>query len=129
MSESISLLLIEDDSEFSEILQRRFQRRGFQMVVCDTPDAALQLVAQQSFDVAIVDGTLRGHDGFGLVHELKRLSPSLKCIMLSGDSSDQAITRALDAGASDYLFKPCSLVNLEQAVNKAAELQNGEMHV
>lgn len=119
--ENKSLLLVEDDSEFSEVLQCRFQRRGHRVVACETPEDALQSAATQNFDVAIVDGLLRGRDGVDLVQTLKQRRPSLPCIMLSGNSSDAAMERASNAGASMYLLKPCSLADLEAAVNQVAE--------
>lgn len=119
--ENRSLLLIEDDIELSEILQRRFERRGHRVVTCEMPEQALQSATTQDFDVVIVDGLLRGRDGVDLVQALKHKRPSLPCIMLSGNSSELAIARALNAGVSRYLLKPCSLVDLESAINQVAE--------
>ena len=127
--ETKTLLLVEDDGEFSEILQRRFCRRGLDVVIRETPEEAFQATQVQDFHVAIVDGSLRGRDGVELVRNLKQKCPSLPCIMLSGNSSDQAIARAFSAGVSMYLLKPCSLQELEDAINEVCEKNTDNMRV
>ena len=119
MDRACSLLLVDDDEEFLEILVRRFVRRGLQPTGATSPQSALAAALEKKFDVAILDRSLPGLDGLELMVRLKQAQPDLRVILLSGHGDKQAITQARDCGAFDYLVKPCSLVELETAVANA----------
>ncbi|HUY91585.1 MAG TPA: response regulator [Pirellulales bacterium] len=119
MDHACSLLLVDDDEEFLEILVRRFVRRGMQTTGATNPQSAMQAVQEQKFDVAILDRSLPGEDGLELMLRLKECQPELRVILLSGHGDKQAVTQARDGGAFDYLVKPCSLADLETAVRSA----------
>ena len=117
----ISLLIVEDDEEFLAILARRFTRRQMAVVACETAEAALRAATQQKFSVAIIDGTLNGRDGVGLVRQLQ-FDEDLRVIMLSGRVDAQFADYARRVGVCEYLCKPCSLADLEAAVQRVARL-------
>jgi DNA-binding response OmpR family regulator len=112
------ILLVDDNAEFLEILERRFTRRGFAVVAC-TDAAAAEAIDRQSLDVAIIDLSLRSGDGLELLKRLKRANGELAAIILSGSSDERTVRLARESGAFDYLVKPCSLVDLEAAVRRA----------
>ena len=113
-----SILLVDDDTEFLEVLQRRFERRGFYVLPADSPSGALETAQRVSVDVAILDRTLNGESGLELVRQLKELHPALPIIMLTGHSSGDYRDSALQAGIQRYLCKPCSLAEIEAAVSE-----------
>lgn len=119
MTTSCSLLIIEDDAEFRAIVERRFERRGFQIVACDCLDGALNAAQQNRFDAVLMDRTLAGRDSLCLVPQLKELHPEIQVVVLSGRDDRSSIDEALAAGASEYLTKPCSLSDMELAIQRA----------
>jgi DNA-binding NtrC family response regulator len=122
-----SLLLVDDDEEFLDILVRRFARRGVQAIGASCPESALEAANRHRFDVAILDRTLPGQDGLELMQRLKECQPELRVILLSGHGDKQAIAQARAVGACDYLVKPCSLADLEAAVSNAHQAAAGVM--
>lgn len=118
---SCSLLLVDDDEEFLEIVVRRFVRRGLSVVAAGHPQAALEAAAGRNFHVAIVDRTLPGGDGLHLMAQLKGFHPHLQVIVLSGRADGESARAARDRGAFEYLVKPCSLAELEATVQRAFE--------
>jgi DNA-binding NtrC family response regulator len=114
-----AILLVDDNAEFLEVLERRFARRGFAVFARADAAGALAAVERHHLDVAIIDRQLRGGDGIELLKALKQQQPDLAVIILSGSSDRPTARRALDCGASDYLSKPCSLIDLEAAVRRA----------
>lgn len=119
MEAACSLLLVDDDEEFLEILVRRFRRRGLAVKPAATAQAAIEAAQQHGFQVAIVDRSLAGQDGVELMVRLRQQTPELRVILLSGHSDAQSIAYARDRGAFDYLVKPSSLSELEAAVTRA----------
>ncbi len=81
---------------------------------------AMQLVAGQSFDVALVDITMPGKNGLDLLKILRSEQPRLAVLMLSTYSEEIYAVRALKLGAAGYLTKDAGTAVLVAAVRKAA---------
>lgn len=81
---------------------------------------AMQLVAGQSFDVALVDITMPGKNGLDLLKMLRSEQPRLAVLMLSTYSEEIYAVRALKLGAAGYLTKDAGTAVLVAAVRKAA---------
>ncbi|HET6881617.1 MAG TPA: response regulator [Pirellulales bacterium] len=119
MSSGCSLLLVDDDEEFLEILVRRFSRRGMQVASASSAQAAIESASRHRLHVAVIDRSLPDQDGVDLMTDLHRHHPALRVILLSGHGDEPDIASARSRGAYDYLVKPCSLADLEAAVTKA----------
>lgn len=99
------LLVVDDDRELRELLQRYLTENGFRVTtVSDGIEMSRQL-AQQNFALLILDLMLPGDDGLTLTKQLRKNS-NLPVIMLSarGDDVDRIV--GIEIGADDYLAKP-----------------------
>ena len=114
-----SLLLVDDEEEFVQILLRRFERRGMEVVVCLDHQTAIDAVLQRPFDVVLLDRKLGRFDGVNLARDVKRSDASMQVLMLSGYNDPDSIDEARAAGVDEYLVKPCALSRLETAVEEA----------
>jgi ActR/RegA family two-component response regulator len=115
------LLIVDDDVEFLEILERRFSRRGFSVTARATYPDALEAAGKQTFDVAVVDRSVPGGAELELVVRLNVIDNTLPIIVLSGWNGPNYVDEARAAGAREYLTKPCALGDIEAAVNRALE--------
>lgn len=123
MEVACSLLLVDDDEEFLDILARRFHRRGLSVKSACSVQAAVEAAEQHVFQVAVVDRSLPGLDGLELMDRLRERTPDLRVIVLSGHGDAQAIAHARQRGAFEYLVKPSPLADLEAAVTRAYHAQ------
>jgi ActR/RegA family two-component response regulator len=123
MSANPRLLIVDDDVEFLEILERRFSRRGFSVTARATYPDALEASEKQTFDVAVVDRSVPGGADLELVGRLVAIDGTLPIIVLSGWNGPNYILEARAAGACEYLTKPCALGDIEAAVRRALELR------
>jgi ActR/RegA family two-component response regulator len=121
------LLIVDDDLEFLEILERRLSRRGFVVKAHTSCPDALDAVRSESFNAAIVDRSLPGGRDLELVVQLSSMHPKLPIIVLSGWSGQTYVDEALSAGAREYLAKPCSLGDIEAALQRV--LDSGALFV
>jgi ActR/RegA family two-component response regulator len=128
MNPACSVLLVDDDEEFLEIVARRFVRRGMVVALATSAEATIEATSRQSFHVAVIDRSLAGQDGVQLMVRLRERLPELRVIMLSGHGDAEAIAYARDRGAFDYLVKPSSLADLEAAVAKAHRVSLAHGH-
>jgi two-component system invasion response regulator UvrY len=79
---------------------------------------ALARVAKDNWDVAVLDITMPGRNGWEVLREIKRLRPKLPVLVLSMHPEDQFAVRMLKNGAAGYLTKESAGEELAGAINK-----------
>lgn len=129
MSTNLRLLIVDDDIELLEILERRFRRGGFAVTARATCHAALETAKTQRFDVAIVDRSVAGSADLEVVVRLKSIDGNLPIIVLSGWSGPNYVDEARAAGAREYLAKPCALGDIEAAVLQTLGFREAQLPV
>lgn len=83
-------------------------------------DAALALVRERPFDVAVLDMSMPGLSGIDLIRRLRLEKPALPLLVLSMHGERQYAARAMKAGASGYLNKDSAAEQLVDALRKVA---------
>ena len=116
MLADLSILWVDDDIEFVEVLARRFKRRGARVRICGSAEACLDAVRNDPPDIVVTDRMLGHYDGLHLVFRLREEAPDLVVLMLSGYSDEASIRAAMNAGVTEYLTKPVPLAQLEEAI-------------
>lgn len=114
-----TVLVAEDHAPTALLLRRALERWGFTVAVA-ADGLAVQgcMEAEAPPDLALLDGALPYVDGFEIVR-LIRAHPgwrALPILMLTGEVGERQITRALAAGANDYMIKPFRLAELEARI-------------
>ncbi len=89
-------------------------------------DEAMELVRNQSFDLAVVDLSLRGLSGLELMKLIQAETPDLPVLVLSMHDELFYAERALRAGAHGYIMKQEALDRINEAIRKVL---NGEIYV
>jgi signal transduction histidine kinase/ActR/RegA family two-component response regulator len=121
------LLVVEDDRNFCEILQRMLERAGFATAGVYNGRDALCHLTTQPVDLVITDIAMPEMDGIELMRALQRERPNLPVITVSGLEDIMGYHQiATHLGASATLLKPLSKVDLICAVNDA--LGRGRSH-
>ena len=101
----IAILLIDDDIELCELMQRFFTRRGMDLEVVHDGRRGLARALGGGHDLLLLDVMMPGLDGFELLRLLRRQS-QVPVIMLTARTAEGDRITGLDAGADDYLPKP-----------------------
>jgi len=106
------ILLIEDDVQIREIVERGLTTRGF--AVSSAPDGAtgLELVRKLDIDLIVLDLVLPDRPGLQVLEDLRAARPQLPVIVLTALADVPSRVGGLDAGADDYLTKPFSIEEL-----------------
>lgn len=118
-SDSVRLLLVDDEKAFVNILSKRFKRRNIDVVKAFSGAEAIQALRGQEFDVAVLDLKMEDMDGIEVLKMLKIMDPQLAVIMLTGHGSAEAAEQGIKLGAFDYLTKPCGLEELLEKIMEA----------
>jgi signal transduction histidine kinase len=102
------LLIVDDLEDNRIILQRRFQRRGFEAVAVTGGAEALELLGREAFDLVLLDIVMPDMDGFEALARIRQAYTALELpvIMVTVKDSSTSVVRALKLGANDYVTKP-----------------------
>lgn len=109
----MQILIIEDNPDIVANLYEYFEPLGHDLDNARTGPGGLTRVAQQRFDVIILDGMLPGLDGLGVCRQLREEQCNVPILMLTARDTVIDKVKGLQAGADDYLVKPFSLIELE----------------
>ena len=117
------ILVVDDNAANRDLLSRRLQRDGYRVTSVAEGAAALAMIADQGFDLVLLDLMMPGMSGFEVLSRLKSDDGTrhLPVIMISAlDELDSAV-RCIEAGAEDYLPKPFNPVLLRARIGACLE--------
>ncbi len=107
------ILIVEDEEAIRSFEAINLKRAGYQAVEAGSGEEALQIYdAEPDFDIALLDISMPGMDGFKLCEELRRRSQNLGIIMLTARTQEMDKISGLMKGADDYITKPFSPTEL-----------------
>ena len=117
------ILIIDDHEIVRDGLKKivNEQSENITFGEASTAPEALRLVAEQDWDIVILDLSLGGRNGLEVLKELKQIRPGLPVLILSMHSEEQYARRAFKAGAAGYITKDSPRAELLNAINKVAE--------
>lgn len=119
--ESLRVLIVDDESDVRDLLNRLLTARGHETFAVDSGAAALPLLRRLRFDVMLCDVKMEEMSGLELLPHAMTIDPSLAVVMLTGMNDVATATAAVAGGALDYLVKPVEMKDLERAIKRAAD--------
>ena len=117
------VLIIEDDLNFSSILLKQANKKGFKCLFAATGEDGLLLAAKYKPQAIILDMELPGINGHNVLHELKA-NPSVRHIPVHIISANERSLEPIKEGAVEYLMKPVNKNDLEEAFNRIENFVN-----
>ena len=103
------ILIVEDEEAIREFEAINLKRSGYETVETGSGEEALAIFeAEPDFDIALLDVSMPGMDGFTLCKELRKRTQTLGIIMLTARTQEMDKISGLMMGADDYITKPFS---------------------
>ena len=119
MSTRGKLLIVDDELSVRDSLGKWFREEGYEVATTENASDALTSLAQQRWDVALVDIKMHGTDGIELQRRMHEVDPELLVIMMTGYASVETAVAALKNGAYDYVTKPLDPDEISHLVTNA----------
>ena len=120
MSESASILVVDDELIMQEILGEFLRDEGYSVDVAGSGEEGVELAQTHFYDCAIVDLMMPGIDGIETMQQLREIDASLPVIMVTAFASVESAVEAMKQGAHEYITKPFKndevLVVLQNAI-------------
>jgi CheY-like chemotaxis protein len=103
-----TILVVDDLPANRDLMARRLQRSGFQVLAAASGPEALELVRRGSVDMVLLDIMMPGMTGLDVLRTLRatRSPAALPVLMVTAKTDSEDIVEALSLGANDYITKP-----------------------
>lgn len=119
------LLLVEDDSMVGESVRQGLRQDGFVIDWVRDGRSAERALANEVYDLLLLDLGLPGKDGFEVLKTLRRNSNRMPVLILTARDAIADRVKGLDSGADDYLVKPFDLDELAARIRALFRRQFG----
>jgi two-component system phosphate regulon response regulator PhoB len=105
------ILVVEDETALAELIRYNLAAEGYRMAIASDGEEAEMLLAEDSFDLVVLDWMLPGISGLELCRRLRRrdTTRALPVLMLTARGEEGDRVRGLATGADDYVVKPFSV--------------------
>jgi len=111
------VLVVDDDMRLRDLLSRYLAEQGFAVKVVSDAGGVDRSLAQERFDLLVLDLMLPGEDGLSLCRRLRGTKNTIPIIMLTAKGEDVDRIIGLEMGADDYLAKPFNPRELVARIN------------
>ena len=105
----MKVLIVEDEKHLSDGLRFNLEAEGFETLVSDRGETALDELAKHDYDAVVLDIMLPGIDGFEVARRLREREDFTPVLILTARGRPEDVLKGFEAGADDYLPKPFEL--------------------
>jgi DNA-binding NtrC family response regulator len=115
------VLIIDDDDAVLQSCETILEDAGHRVTLASTPEAGLELIRENRFDLVLLDFKLPGMSGLEVLERACKIDSSLVVIMFTGHGTFQSAVEAVKKGAFNYITKPFTSAQFLAEVEKGLE--------
>lgn len=118
----VTVFLLDDEPLITAGIRRHLERaEGFQILgEAHTAEEGLEAIIRLRPNIAVLDVRLPDGDGVEICREIRSRCPEVRCLFLTSYQDDEAMVRAILAGAAGFLFKLTTSANLVDSLRAVA---------
>ncbi len=121
-----SVLIVDDEATIIDSLKGILSDDGFEVIHAYNGYEALKKIETHSPDIVLLDIWMPGMDGIDTLKEIKKTSPNLPVVMITGHGSIESAVDSTKSGAFDFLEKPLSIDKVMVTINNALNFRKLE---
>ena len=112
MSETINILLVEDEPDLVLIIRNTLTSQGFNVRTAMDGEEGLRKFYAEKPDVLVADVMMPKMDGFTMVRQIRQTDQQTPVLFLTARSAIDDVVEGFELGANDYLKKPFGMMEL-----------------
>jgi two-component system, NtrC family, response regulator AlgB len=121
---SLRILIVDDEKNIRTTLTLCVEEMGCRARAVASPEAAVEALQREVFDLAFLDLRLAEGSGLDLLPRLLALRPDLAVVVITAYATIDTAVEAIRKGATDYLPKPFTPIQIRHAVEQVARQRN-----
>lgn len=127
MGEHARILIVDDDESIRTVLSTILSDEGYSVDMARTGKEAVKKSNTKLYNLALIDIRLPDTEGTTLLTRIKKTSPRMRKIIITGYPSLQNAVGALNNGADAYVMKPFDMRKVLATIEEQLEKQEEEM--
>ena len=131
MSNTITILLAEDEPALGQIIKESLETRNFNVLLCENGEKAYEVYKIEKPKLLVLDVMMPKKDGFELAKDIRMEDETIPIIFLTAKSQTQDVVEGFSIGGNDYLKKPFSMeeliVRINNLLNRTKLQKNSEI--
>ena len=121
-----TILVVDDEASIRQSLSGLLSDEGFEILTASNGYEALKVIDAESPDLVLLDIWMPGMDGIETLKEIKKESPYIQVIIITGHGTIETAVQATKLGAFDFIEKPLSIDKVIVAINNALNFRRLE---
>lgn len=117
-----TILIVDDEKNILSSLKTALSIEGFEVVLADSGESALQILTRTTVDLVLLDVKMPGIDGLTVLKMIREKYTALPVIMMSGHGNIKTAMEAVRLGAIDFIEKPLSSERLIVTISNVLKL-------
>lgn len=131
MSNTITILLAEDEPALGQIIKESLETRNFNVLLCENGEKAYEVYKIEKPKLLVLDVMMPKKDGFEVAKDIRMEDETIPIIFLTAKSQTQDVVEGFSIGGNDYLKKPFSMeeliVRINNLLNRTKLQKNSEI--
>jgi DNA-binding NtrC family response regulator len=115
------ILVVEDEPKLRRLIELHLVDEGYPVEAVGDAEAGLKLLNKDSFGIVLTDLRLPGMGGLEFLKAAKQFDGEVPVVIMTAHGTVESAVEAMKAGASNYILKPFSLVELALVIRKELE--------
>lgn len=116
------ILIVDDEVNVRRLLFEVLTKEGYNIKAAENAPKALEMLAESSFDLVMMDIRMPGMDGIEAFHIIRENYPKVIVIMMTAFVSIETAVEAMKMGAYNYISKPFDISEIKVTVKRALEI-------
>jgi len=118
MTQSRRALIVEDDLDDADLIAAILETEGFTSTIAVEGQEGFRIATSEAFDLAVVDITLPGWDGYEMMNSLSLVQEQLPILVVSGKPPEEIRSKVSHPNVIDVIQKPFSLDRIRETLAK-----------
>jgi len=115
------ILVVDDEYLIRWTLQQNLTKAGYEVLVAETGEEALEKVEGEAPDLVLLDIKLPGTDGYEVLEKALKIDRGIVPIMITAYEDVESVVKAMRLGAFDYITKPFDFDKVHLSIRKALQ--------
>ncbi len=115
------ILIVDDEYLIRWTLQQNLTKEGYEVLLAETGEEALEKVEGESPDLMLLDIKLPGMDGYEVLEKALRIDQSIVPIIITAYEDVESVVKTMRLGAFDHIAKPFDFDKIRLSIRKALE--------
>jgi len=113
-----SILAVDDNAYFLDALNSALQGTNYKLICVNSGSAALKFIQNRVPDLFILDIEMPEMDGYELAQKIRENGKKAPILFLTGNATREYVTKAIKAGAADFIVKPITKEQVLERIDK-----------